>query len=56
MTTKNPTCDASSSMPRSRAIRKAATMIPKTPPEAPTVTTFGSTTSEPSAPPRIETM
>ena len=42
MTTKNPTWEASSSMPRSRAIRKAADHQPEDPPEAPTVTSFGS--------------
>ena len=55
MTTKNPTWEARSSRPRWRAIRKAAAMSPKIPPEAPTVSSFGSSTSAPNEPARIET-
>ena len=55
MTTKKPTCEASSSRPRWRAIRKAAAIRPKIPPEAPTVSSIGSSISAPSEPARIET-
>ena len=43
-----PSSEASASMPRPRAITKVAPKSPKTAPEAPTVSAFGS--SEQSAP------
>jgi len=52
-TTKMPTWEASSSRPRWRAIRKAPAIRPKIPPEAPTVSWSGSSSSAPQDPARI---
>ena len=47
MTSRKPICAAIASMPRPRAITKVAPKRPKTAPEAPTVSAFGSSSRAP---------
>ncbi len=56
ITTKKPTWEASSSRPRWRAIRNAAAINPKMPPEAPTVSWSGLSSRAPSEPASTETV